>query len=79
MHIQNFKNLNQIAKAKGEMINNIIHNGTMIINMDDKYYKYFLKKLLRIDLKSLLLAKKIIKLILLFWDRKKIKILIYLK
>ena len=44
-HIKNFKNLNQIAKAKGEIINNIIHNGTMIINMDDKYYKYFLKKI----------------------------------
>ena len=26
-HIQNFKNLNQIAHAKGELINNIIHNG----------------------------------------------------
>ena len=57
-HIQNFKNLNQIAKAKGEIINNIIHNGTMIINMDDKFYKYFLKKQLRKDLKFLLLAKK---------------------
>ena len=43
-HIQNFKNLNQIAEAKGEIINNITPNGTMIINMDDKYYKYFLKK-----------------------------------
>ena len=51
----------------------------MIINMDDKYYKYFLKKTIKNRLKSLLLAKEIIKLILLFWDRKKLKILIYLK
>ena len=57
-HIQNFKNLNQIAEAKGEIINNITPNGTMIINMDDKYYKYFLKKLIRMDLKVLHLAQK---------------------
>ena len=42
-HIQNFKNLSQIAKAKSEIINNITQNGTMIINIDDKYYKYFFK------------------------------------
>ena len=42
-HIKNFSNLNQIANAKSEIINNIISNGTMVINMDDKYYKLFLK------------------------------------
>ena len=42
-HIKNFSNLNQIANAKAEIINNIITNGTMVINMDDKYYKLFLK------------------------------------
>ena len=42
-HIKNFNNLNQIAKAKSEIINNIISNGTMIINMDEKYYNYFIK------------------------------------
>ena len=57
-HIQNFKNLNQIAKAKGEMINNIIHNGTMIINMDDKYYKYFLKKTIKNKLKKFTFSKR---------------------
>ena len=40
-HIENFKNLDQIAKAKGEIINNIIPGGTMIINKDDKFYNYF--------------------------------------
>ena len=65
-HIQNFKNLNQIAEAKGEIINNITPNGTMIINMDDKYYKYFLKKLSRMDLKVLHLAQKTKKLMFLF-------------
>ncbi len=43
-HIENFKNLDQIAKAKGEIINNIVPGGTMIINKDDKYYKYFFKR-----------------------------------
>ena len=43
-HIKNFNNLNQIARAKGEIIDNITYDGTMIINMDDKYYKYFFKK-----------------------------------
>ncbi len=42
-HIKNFSNLNQIANAKSEIINNIITNGTMVINMDDRYYKLFLK------------------------------------
>ena len=50
-HIKNFKNLNQIAKAKSEMINNIDRNGSMIINMDDKYYKYFRKKSKKCGLK----------------------------
>ena len=43
-HIENFKGLNQIAKAKSEIIKNIVPGGTMVINMDDKYYKYFIKK-----------------------------------
>ena len=42
-HIKKFNNLNQIARAKGEIIDNITYDGTMIINMDDKYYKYFKK------------------------------------
>jgi murE/murF fusion protein len=43
-HIENFKNLNGIAKAKGEIINNIKENGTLILNRDDKYFNYFKKR-----------------------------------
>ena len=43
-HIENFKNLNGIAQAKGEIINNIKKNGILILNRDDKYYNYFKKK-----------------------------------
>ena len=57
-HIENFKNLNQIAKAKGEMINNIIPNGSMVINMDDKYAGYFLKKAKNRKLKVITFSKK---------------------
>ncbi len=39
-HIENFKNLRGIAKAKGEILNNIQENGTIILNRDDKYFKY---------------------------------------
>ncbi len=43
-HIENFKNLKGIANAKGELINNISSNGTIILNRDDKYFNYFKKK-----------------------------------
>ena len=56
-HIKNFKNLNQIAKAKGEIIDNIVHNGTIVINMDDKYYKYFINKSKKNSIKVLTFSK----------------------
>jgi len=56
-HIKNFANLKQIARAKGEIINNIIFNGTMIVNMDDKYYKYFIDKSKKRDLKYFTFSK----------------------
>ena len=56
-HIENFKNLSQIAKAKGEIINNIVPNGTMVVNMDDHYYKYFIKKAIDQKLKVITYSK----------------------
>ncbi|MDC0952547.1 UDP-N-acetylmuramoyl-L-alanyl-D-glutamate--2,6-diaminopimelate ligase [Pelagibacteraceae bacterium] len=43
-HIENFNNITSIAKAKGEIIDNIKENGTIILNRDDKFFRYFLKK-----------------------------------
>ncbi len=43
-HIENFKNLKGIANAKGELIDNIHKNGTIILNRDDKYFGYLEKK-----------------------------------
>ena len=57
-HIKNFSNLNQIAKAKGEIINNINCSGTMILNMDDKYFRYFCEKSKKRGLKVLTFSKK---------------------
>ena len=37
-HIENFKNIKGIAHAKGEIINNIQNNGTIILNRDDKFF-----------------------------------------
>ena len=43
-HIKNFKNLDGIARAKSEIINNIVAGGKIILNQDDEYF-YFLKKI----------------------------------
>ncbi len=42
-HIENFQNLDGIAHAKGEIINNISKNGFLIIDRDGKYFRYFEK------------------------------------
>ena len=39
-HIENFVNINGIAKAKGEIISNIQKSGTVILNRDDKFFNY---------------------------------------
>ena len=43
-HIENFKNINGIAKAKSEIIENIDLEGTIILNRDDKFFNYLFKK-----------------------------------
>ena len=43
-HIENFRNLKGIAEAKGEIINNIEKNGTIILNRDDKFFRFLKKK-----------------------------------
>ena len=42
-HIENFHNLNSIAKAKAEIIENINKNGFLILNKDDKYFNFLSK------------------------------------
>ena len=51
-HSKNFKNIKKIADAKAEIMNNIKDDGTIVLNMDDNFYKYHknlaLKKKLRV-------------------------------
>jgi MurE/MurF fusion protein len=42
-HIKNFKNLKDIAKAKGEIIYNIKSGGDLVLNKDEKFYNFFHK------------------------------------
>ena len=43
-HIENFKNIKGIAKAKAEIIDKIKENGTVILNRDDNFFSYLYKK-----------------------------------
>ena len=43
-HMENFKNIYGIAKAKSEIIDSLKEKGTIILNRDDKFFKYMSKK-----------------------------------
>jgi len=43
-HIENFKNLNGIAKAKSEIIENIKEGGYLILDRDNKYFNYLSRR-----------------------------------
>ncbi len=43
-HLENFKNIKGIAKAKSELIENIEEGGRIILNRDDKFFYYLSKK-----------------------------------
>ena len=51
-HLENFKNIKGIAKAKSEIIYNVQKGGTIIINKDDKFFNYF-KKIAKINKKKI--------------------------
>ena len=50
-HLENFKSINGIAKAKSEMIEKIKKGGTVILNRDDKFFFYLFKKAKAFNLK----------------------------
>ena len=43
-HFKNFKTLKDIAKAKAEIINNILKGGSIILNKDDKFFNFLSNK-----------------------------------
>ena len=57
-HIKNFKNINQIALAKAEIIKNIKDDGYLILNKDDKFYNFHKKIGLKKNLKILSFSLK---------------------
>jgi murE/murF fusion protein len=56
-HIENFKNIKAIAKAKSEIIKNIEINGTVILNHDDKFFNYLNHKAKRQEIKVITFGK----------------------
>ena len=57
-HSKNFKNLFGIAKAKSEIIDNILENGSIVLNADDKFYNFLRLKSLKRNLKIISFSKK---------------------
>jgi len=43
-HFKNFKTLKDIANAKSEIINNVSESGYLILNKEDRFFKYLSKK-----------------------------------
>jgi len=43
-HFKNFNTLRDIARAKGEIIDNVLKDGTIILNKDDKFFSYFFSR-----------------------------------
>ena len=43
-HLKNFNSIKKIAEAKCEIINNINPQGTLIVNRDDKFFNYIIKR-----------------------------------
>ena len=72
-HIKNFKNLNHIARAKSEIIDNILPGGSIVINKDDKYCNFFIKKAKKRKLKIITFSKKNKKADIIFLKQKKNK------
>ena len=69
-HLENFKDVNGIASAKSEIIEQIKKGGTIILNRDDKFFNHLFKKAKKFNLnistfgfhkKSDIRAEKIVK------------------
>ena len=46
-HLKNFNSLKDIAKAKSEIIDNILEDGTIVLNKDSNYYNFLLSKAIK--------------------------------
>ena len=57
-HIKNFENINQIALAKSEIIQNIKRDGYLVLNKDDNFFNFHKKIGLKRNLKILSFSLK---------------------
>ena len=71
-HIKNFNNLKDIAKAKAEIIDNIVDNGNIILNKDSKFFNFLFNKARKKKLNIITFSTKKKADVFLF-DAKKIK------
>lgn len=51
-HMGNFKNLNEIADAKAEIMEGVVKDGSMILNLDNDLHDYLKKKAIALGLKE---------------------------
>ena len=58
-HSKNFKNIEKIADAKAEIMNNIKKNGIIVLNKDDNFFNYHKKIAKQKKLKIISLLLKI--------------------
>ena len=56
-HLENFKNMKGIAKAKSEVIENIKRGGKIILNRDDKFFDFLFQKAKSYNLKIITFGK----------------------
>ena len=57
-HFKNFNSLKDIAKAKSEIIDNIIDSGKIILNKDDKFFNFLSNKALKKEIKVISFSSK---------------------
>ena len=72
-HAKNFENINQIALAKSEIIQNTKQNGYVVLNADDKFFRLHKKIALKNNLKIISFGIKNKKSNIKFIDIKKIR------
>ena len=57
-HLENFKSLKDIAKAKAEIIDNILTGGKIILNYDSKFFNFLSKKAKKNKIKIISFSSK---------------------
>jgi len=57
-HIKNFNTLKDIAKAKAEIINNILEDGNLILNKDDVFFNFLCNKAKKKGIKVISFSSK---------------------